>query len=239
MSEQGENANAEAPHKPEKKRIALALLALAPAALVYMVMSGRTNAREQALIAGFQESLSRVEQNISQLNAQQVDTQAILQSTPTPTALSVLSEGNIQFNKGDIDSAIRNYRVAIAMDQNGAIGDEAHYKIAQCMMEKNSIDDGLQEYLTVVRLHPGGAYFGRACIGAADILIKRGNYSQARRFLYMVLGARDRLTGDDRLALEEACYALPECYDMEAAAIEGNRVVAAKTFGFNLVDGIQ
>jgi tetratricopeptide (TPR) repeat protein len=226
--------------RPSGFLLVVAFIALAPAGIIYIAMSRQADSRQSAMIADFRQSLERMEANLTRLRNGQDDTHAVIQSSGgVPTYLTLLSEGNISYREGDLAGAVRAYKAAIALDTGGTMQDEAHYRLAMCVLSQDADDAALQEFLTVVRLHPGGGYFGRSCVGAARILKARGQFSQSRRFLYMVLGAGERLRGDDRVALEQAYFALPECYELEAASIEESRSVAVQTLNVQPMEAIQ
>jgi tetratricopeptide (TPR) repeat protein len=245
QSDAEEVATAAAPAKPATPPRVLsvfivALAALAPAAIIYVTMSNQATIQQRAVMAEFHQSMAGIESKLASLQMVEKDARTVIAGSMEPvTYLSLLSEGNLQFQQGDFQAAARSYQAAISMDTDGTMGDEAHYRLALCLLKQEARDPALQEFLTIVRSHPGSGFFGRCCTGAARILMERGQFAQARRFLYMAIGARERLKGDDCSALEEAQFAMAECFEAEAASIEASRSVEFRAPDNQRMEAIQ
>ena len=97
------------------------------------------------------------------------------------------------FRSGRFDEAAASYRAALVLQPQGELSDEAHYRLGLHALEDEDKDAAADHFRKVVIGTPGSRYFARAGTALADLLVQRREFASARRLLYTVIGARNRL----------------------------------------------
>ena len=79
------------------------------------------------------------------------------------SATAHMNLGNVQFEEGDSDEAVRHYAKALQVKPGFA---EAHYNLANALVERDRIDDALRHYAEAIRINPrhADAYNNRGIV---------------------------------------------------------------------------
>jgi tetratricopeptide (TPR) repeat protein len=204
--------------------IAAALLMLAAAAAatsVALYCSSRSAFRgeQRAAFEDLQQSLQRMEQRMAASEARAGRAAAGDRgSNLTADGPGLLDAANLRYREGQFQEAAASFRAA--MDMNLAFTDETHYRYAQSLLKTGQFENALTEFQAVESSFPGSAYFASAAMEAAQLLFQKKSYSQARRVLYELMAARDRLSPADKAEIERAYFFVARCYEAEGNSPE-------------------
>jgi len=190
-----------------------------------LVLSFRYQAAQQTL-------LTSLERSIDQVAGKLADAQAVAQPQPAETKSSeeafddytrLIETAGSYFRSGQFREARRLYRSVIELFPAGSLSDQAHYHLGLCFLKADDTENALNHFRTVTTRFSGSRYFGRSALMMSELLMRKGNFVQARRILYLILGARDRLNSEEQEGVAQAYYALARCLEREADAIEAIR----------------
>jgi tetratricopeptide (TPR) repeat protein len=206
--------------------VAAALLILAVAAAsasVALYWSSRSafSGGQRAAFEDLQRSLERMEGRIAASDARGAG--AAARENPSarsaPENSGLLDAANLRYREGQFQEAAASFHDA--MDMKLTFTDETHYRYAQCLLKTNQFESALVEFQTVETAFPGSPYFASAAMETAQLLFQKKSYGQARRALYELMAARDRLSPADKAGVERAYFFVAQCYEAEAESLEG------------------
>ncbi len=204
---------------------ALLILAIAAAsASVTLYWSSRSALRgdQKAAFQDFRQSLQRMEQRIATSDTRGAGGSAAgdRSTNGAPEKSGLLDVANLRYREGQFQLAAASFRTAMDMDLGGSFTDETHYRYAQSLLKTGKYDGALAEFQTVEAGYPGSPYFASAAMETAELFFQKKSYAQARRVLYELMAARDRLSPADKAGMERACYFVARCYEAEAEALD-------------------
>jgi tetratricopeptide (TPR) repeat protein len=204
---------------------ALLILAVAAAsASVALYWSSRSAYRgeQNAAFADLRQSLGRMERQIATSEARGTGGSAAGDRSPrsAPEKSGLLDAANLRYREGQFQEAAASFRAAMDMDLAGSFTDETHYRYAQSLMKTGKFDGALAEFQTVETGFPGSPYFASAAMETAQLLFQKKSYAQARRVLYELMAARDRLSAADKAGVERAYFFVARCYEAEAESLD-------------------
>ncbi len=204
---------------------ALLILAVAAAsASVALYWSSRSASRgeQKAAFADLQRSLGRMERQIATSEARGAAGPAAgdRSAGAAPERSGLLDAANLRYRDGQFQEAASSFRAAMDMDLAGSFTDETHYRYAQSLLKTGQFDGALAEFQTVETGFPGSPYFASAAMESAQLLFQKKSYAQARRVLYELMAARDRLGPADKADVERAYFFVARCYQAEAESLD-------------------
>ena len=204
---------------------ALLILAIAAAsASVALYWSSRSAFRgdQKAAFEDFRQSLQRMERRIATSDTRGAGGSAAGDRSPrlTPESSGLLDAANLRYREGQFKEAAASFRTAMDMDLGGSFTDETHYRYAQSLLKTSQFDGALVEFQTVETGFPGSPYFASAAMETAQLLFQKKSYAQARRVLYELVAARDRLSAADKAGVERAYFFIARCYEAEAESLD-------------------
>lgn len=137
-----------------------------------------------------------------------------------PERSGLLDAANLHYREGQFEEAADSFRTAMDMDLAGSFTDEMHYRYAQSLLKTGRFDGALAEFQTVEGAFPGSPYFASAAMESAQLFFQKKSYAQARRVLYELMAARDRLGPADKAEVERAYFFVARCYEAEAESLD-------------------
>jgi len=205
--------------------IALVMLAIAAAsasATLYWSSRSAFRGDQKAAFEDFRQSLQRMEKQIATSEVRGAGSSAAgdRSSHSAPEGSGLLDAANLRYREGQFQEAAASYRMAMDMDLGGSFTDETHYRYGQSLLKTGKFDGALAEFQTVETGFPGSPYFASAAIETAQLLFQKKSYGQARRVLYEVMAARDRLSPADKVSVERAYFFAARCYEAEAESLD-------------------
>jgi tetratricopeptide (TPR) repeat protein len=203
----------------------LVLVITAASANITLYWSSRsaTGGDQKAAFEEFRQSLQRMEKQIATSGAQRVGGPAGDHSPrPSNESSGLLDAANLRYRDGQFQEAVASYRTAMETDLAASFNDETHYRYAQSLLKTGNLDSALVEFQTVEAGFPGSPYFASAATESARLLFQKKSYAQARRVLYELIAARDRLSPADKSSVERACFFIARCYEAEAESLENS-----------------
>jgi tetratricopeptide (TPR) repeat protein len=132
----------------------------------------------------------------------------------------LLDAANADYREGRFRDAVNAYRAAAGVDTGGQFSDEAHYRYGASLLKIGEESSALSEFQAVVAGSPGSPHFAASAMETASLFMEKKNYAQARRTLYLLLAARDRLSAGDKDYVERASFLVGTCLESEAGARE-------------------
>lgn len=197
------------------------LLALLPVASVAVVLSIRHETAQKNLYEGFERQLRQMEKRLTLLKAADRESSYVAEESSDPVGdfKSLVEQGNSYFADGKYDEACRTYQAAIESAPSDAVSSEARYNLGTCLAKAAKDDEAREQFRMLLSGPPGGPHYAHAALQMAQLLVKKKDYSQARRLLYQVVAVRDRLAPDELACVERAYYGIARCFD------EGGRIV--------------
>jgi tetratricopeptide (TPR) repeat protein len=208
--------------------VAAALLVLviaATSASVALYRSSRstTDRDQKAAFEEFRQSLQRMEKQIATSGAHRAAGPAADHSSHSPAESSgLLDAANLRYREGQFQEAVASYRAAMETDLAASFNDETHYRYAQSLLKTGNLDGALAEFQTVEAGFPGSPYFASAATETARLLFQKKSFTQARRVLYELIAARDRLSPADKSSIEWASFFVARCYESEAESLDNS-----------------
>jgi tetratricopeptide (TPR) repeat protein len=172
----------------------------------------------------FRQSLGRMERQIVTSEAHGAGGSAAGDRSRNP-ALEIsglLDTANLHYREGQFQEAAASFRTAMEMDLGGSFTDETHYRYAQSLLKTGKFDGALAEFQAVEIGFPGSPYFASAAMETAQLLFQKKSYAQARRVLYELMAARDRLSPADKASVEWAYFFIGRCYEAEAESLDAS-----------------
>jgi len=200
----------------------LALGAASASVALYCSSRSALSAGQRAAFNDLQQSLQRMEQKIATSETRRPAAPAAGErsSRPAPESSGLLDAANLRYREGQFKDAAAAYRAAMDMDLTFA--DETHYRYAESLLKTGQFDHALEEFEIIETAFPGSPYFASSAMEAAQLLFQKKSYSGARRALYELMAARDRLGPADKANLERAYFFVAQCYEAEAESLEGS-----------------
>jgi TolA-binding protein len=205
----------------------LLILAIAAAsASVTLYWSSRSAFRreQRASFEELQQSLGRMERQIATSEAYGAGGSAAGDRSrrSAPESSGLLDAANLRYREGQFQEAAASFHAAMDMELVGSFTDETHYRYAQSLLKTGKFDGALAEFQTVETGFPGSPYFASAAMEAAQLLFQKKSYAQARRVLYELMAARDRLSPADKASIEWAYFFVGRCYEAEAESLDAS-----------------
>ena len=197
-------------------------IALAASLVMGAAVSYRYEIAQKQMIDRFADSVDRLESRLvatSLTETSSVDEPANVPKTFDDYTLA-LDQANAHFQEGHFQDAAKVYQEALKAFPSGSLSDLAHYRLGLCLVKLDRVSTAAEHFRVVTDSFQGSHYYGRAAIKLAESLIAEQKFAQARRILYSVIGARDRLATEDQESLENAFYALARTFEGEAEVIE-------------------
>jgi tetratricopeptide (TPR) repeat protein len=206
---------------------ALLMLAVAAAAVsIALFCSSRSALRsdQKAAFEELRQSLQQMENQIASAQTRRDGGSAAGEHSNRSSAegSSLLDTANLRYRDGQFQEAASAYRSAMETDLAAPFNDETHYRYAQSLLKTGKLDGALAEFQTVESGFPGSPYFASAATETARLLFQKKSYAQARRVLYELIAARDRLSPADKGSVEHACFFVARCYEAEAESLESS-----------------
>jgi tetratricopeptide (TPR) repeat protein len=201
---------------------ALLIVAIAGITIsVTLYWSSRTALRgdQKAEFEDFRQLLQRMDQRIATSGAV-ASAAADHSAHGAAESTGLLDTANLRYREGHYEQAAASFRTAMEMDSGGSFTDETHYRYAQSLLKIGRFDGALAEFQTVETGFPGSPYFASAAMQTAELLFQKKSYTQARRVLYELMAAKDRLSPADKASVERACYFVARGYEAEAESLD-------------------
>ena len=201
-----------------------AIAAASAAVALYGASRPRFGGDQKAAFDELKQSLNRMERQIATSQVRR-DTGSAAGEHPNRSSTEssgLLDAANLRYRDGQFQEAAAAYRMAMDSDLAASFTDETHYRYAQSLLKTGNADGALVEFQMVETGFPGSPYFASAATETARLLYQKKSYSQARRVLYELIAARDRLTPADKSSVEHASFFIARCYEAEADSLDAS-----------------
>ncbi len=215
------------------------LVAGASALAVTLALSTRHEVAYREMMDELRQSLTSVERTLAQAK------EATTTYVAAPTGEILKDYGNLlnlaaaAENRGDFAEAVGLYHSAVDQDSAYQFSDEAHYRLALCLLRTDRVEEALNELRVVVSRFRGSRYRVRATVELAQQLKEKGDFGQVRRLFYEVIGTRDALPAEDQACVERAYFEIASCFEKEAEVLEASKQSSAAILDLVVAKGSE
>ena len=202
--------------------VILAIAAASASVTLYWSRRSALGGDQKAAFEDFRQSLNQMERRITTSATRGGRSSAAGDRSAhfAPESSGLLDAANLHYRDGQFQEAAASFRTAMEMDAGGSFTDETHYRYAQSLLKTGELGGALVEFQAVEAGFPGSPYFASAAMETAQLLFQKKSYGQARRVLYELMAARDRLSPADKASVERAYFFVGRCYEAEAESLD-------------------
>ncbi len=128
-----------------------------------------------------------------------------------------IKEADMYFDYDQYEKAAIIYRKLVNTNPTSEWGDKVYSRLAECYYNLKDFEGALEAYRKVYNSYLKSPYALNAQIRMGECLILMGNFDEARRILYSLVGQEARYEkDDDKLKVIEAYYKIADSYAEQA-----------------------